>query len=253
MVTKDDLKKYIHSNLGKTKEVYASLEDLKDFGDYELENQTKIKIIGAKNLTESWVSIPHVSHFEEADITNIEIKRKEINIESKIKITPLAFMVNAICNSLKEFPMMNSSLVGEGKLMIRKYINIGIAVSTSQGLLVPVIKNADKLNISEIAERINDLSEKARNKKLLNKDLSGATFTVSSLGNIGGAGFTPIINPPEVGIIGISRAKEQLCMEEGDLISKKILPFSLSYDHRVINGVDAGSFMNFLKKEIEKN
>ena len=251
MITKDDLKNFIHSSKPNGNN-YADINILKEHGSYNLEKQSKIRSLGAKNLHDSWVSIPHVTHFEEVDITFIEKQRKEMNAKSKVKITPLAYLVTNTAKALKEFPIFNSSLVGEGELMIKKYINIGIAVDTSDGLLVPVIKSADELSIEEAAENIIHLAEKAKNKKLLQKNLSGGTFSISSLGFMGGTGFTPIINPPEVAIIGVSRAKKVLSIVDGEVTEKNILPISLSYDHRVINGADAGNFMNFLKVEIEK-
>ena len=147
---------------------------------------------------------------------------------------------------------MNSSLVDDGKLMVKKYINIGVAVNTDQGLVVPVIKDVNNLKIGQIAEKILEISIKARDKKLMKDDITGSTFTISSLGGIGGTGFSPIINPPEVGIIGVSRARKVAKIENGNLVDTTILPFSLSYDHRVINGVDAGNFMTFIKATIEK-
>ena len=135
---------------------------------------------------------------------------------------------------------------------MRKYINIGVAVDTDAGLIVPVIKDADQLSITDIASNIIDLSTKAKSKKLLQKDLAGATFTLSSLGPMGGTGFTPIINPPEVGIIGVSRSKEEIYLDQGNVLAKKVLPLTLSYDHRVINGADAGKFMLFLKNHLEQ-
>lgn len=252
MITKDDLKNFIHS-LGSTKNVqYPDLEILKEFGDYVIENQTKIRRAGSKNLTNSWQSIPHVTHFEEIDITKIEEQRSELNKTSSIKISPLAYIVKATCAALEEFPIMNSSLIDEGKLMLKKYINIGIAVNTEQGLLVPNIKDVSGMSVEEIAKNIGSLADKARNKKLLEKDITGATFSISSLGGMGGTGFTPIINPPEVGIIGISRVKNSLARHDGKIIDQKVLPFSLSYDHRVINGADAGNFCNFIKASLEK-
>lgn len=252
MITKDDLKNFIHSNSYTQSAKYPDLRDLEDFGEYDLQNQSKIKKTGARNLTESWQSIPHVSHFEEADITMIEEQRKDMNKISTNKITPLAYIVKAVCQALEEFPLMNSSLIEEGKIMVKKYINIGVAVNTDGGLVVPVIRDANKLKIEEIAENILEISIKARDKKLMKNDITGATFTISSLGGIGGTGFTPIINPPEVGIIGVSRTSSRLCIVNGEMKEKIILPFSLSYDHRVINGVDAGNFMNFVKDSIEK-
>ena len=252
MIIKDDLKNFIHSNSSIQKIEYADLKSLEVFGDYVIENQSKIGKAGAKNLTQSWQSIPHVSHFEEADITKIENQRKELNEISAIKITPLAYIIKATSLALKKFPLMNSSLVDDGKLMVKKYVNIGVAVNTDQGLVVPVIKDVDNLKIGKIAENILEISIKARDKKLMKDDITGSTFTISSLGGIGGTGFSPIINPPEVGIIGVSRARKVAKIENEDLVDKTILPFSLSYDHRVINGVDAGNFMTFIKATIEK-
>ena len=252
MVTKDDLKNFIHSNSSIQKIEYADLKSLEVFGDYEIENQSKIKKAGAKNLTQSWQSIPHVSHFEEADISKIEKQRKDLNEISAIKITPLAYIIKATSLALEEFPLMNSSLVDDGKLMVKKYVNIGVAVNTDQGLVVPVIKDVNNMNIGKIAEAILEISIKARDKKLMKDDITGSTFTISSLGGIGGTAFSPIINPPEVGIIGVSRARKVAKIENESLIDTTILPFSLSYDHRVINGVDAGNFMNFIKATIEK-
>ena len=252
MITKDDLKSFIHSKGSSEKIEYADLKSLEVFGDYKVENQSKIRKAGAKNLTQSWQSIPHVSHFEEADITKIEKQRKDLNQISAIKITPLAYIIKATSLALEEFPLMNSSLVDDGKLMLKKYINIGLAVDTNQGLVVPVIKDVNKLNIGQIAECIIKISTKAREKKLMKEDIEGSTFTISSLGGIGGTGFSPIINPPEVGIIGVSRARKVAIIDNERLLDKTILPFSLSYDHRVINGVDAGNFMNFIKSVIEK-
>ena len=252
MITKDDLKNFIHSNSSIQKIEYADLKSLEVFGDYEIENQSKIRRAGAKNLTQSWQSIPHVSHFEEADVTKIEKQRKDLNEISAIKITPLAYIIKATSLALEEFPLMNSSLVDDGKLMVKKYINIGVAVNTDQGLVVPVIKDVNNMKIGKIAEAILEISIKARDKKLMKDDIAGSTFTISSLGGIGGTGFSPIINPPEVGIIGVSRARKVAKIENGSLIDTTILPFSLSYDHRVINGVDAGNFMTFIKATIEK-
>ena len=252
MITKDDLKNFIHSNSSIQKIEYADLKSLEVFGDYEIENQSKIRKAGAKNLTQSWQSIPHVSHSEEADITKIEKQRKDLNEVSAIKITPLAYIIKATSLALEELPLMNSSLVDDGKLMVKKYINIGVAVNTDQGLVVPVIKDVNNLKIGQIAEKILEISIKARDKKLMKDDITGSTFTISSLGGIGGTGFSPIINPPEVGIIGVSRARSVVKIENGNVIETTILPFSLSYDHRVINGVDAGNFMNYIKSTIEK-
>ena len=219
MITKEDLKNYIHSSTSSAPS-YTSLDSLENYGEFEIEQQSKIRKLGAKNLSQSWASIPHVTHFEEIDISLIEKQRAELNKTSEIKLTPLSYLVTKVVNALKEFPQFNAALVGEGKIMLRKYFNIGIAVDTKDGLLVPVIKDADSLNINEVANEIIMLAEKAKNKKLLEKNLSGGTFSISSLGPMGGVGFTPIINPPEVAILGVSRAKKVPVLE-GKQISRK--------------------------------
>ena len=221
-------------------------KDFSDFKDYSIENQTKIEEISANNLHRSWISIPHVTHQEEADVTNLKANLK------KNGISLLALLVEASAKALKEYRKFNSSLVDKNQILYKKEVNIGIAVDTPNGLVVPVIKNADQLDSKEITQSISILAEKSRNKKLLVDDMKSATFTISSLGKIGGTGFTPIINPPEVAILGVSRTKTSLFLENSNVIEKEIMPFSLSYDHRVINGVDAGNFMHFIKTTIEK-
>lgn len=251
MITKEDLKNYIKSLSSGGHESYHDINELKDFGDYDVHKQTKIRALGAKNLHKSWVSIPHVTHFEEVDITELENMRKKLNKDSAIKITPLSFLIRVLARSLKEFKIFNSSIVADGEIMIKKYINIGVAIDTSDGLIVPNIKNADSLNEVEIATQVIDLANKAKNKKLLQKHLQGATFTISSLGPLGGIGFTPIINPPEVAILGVSKSKTIIQILNEKVVERIILPISLSYDHRVINGADAGRFMNYIKEQLE--
>ncbi len=251
LITKDDLKLYVQSLKEVSSTKYNNVEELKRFGDFYIENQTKVKVAASKNLFNSWSNIPHVTHFEVADMTSLEIERKAINKIAKTKISVLSYFVRAVALNLKKFPIFNSSIIDEGKIMMRNYINIGIAVNTDYGLLVPVIKNADKLNIGQISENIKMLSDKARNKRILEKDLEASTFTISSLGNIGGTGFTPIINPPEVAILGLSKGRSELEKNDNEIIERIKIPFSLSYDHRVINGVDAGLFMDSLRDMIE--
>tara|TARA_A100001388_G_scaffold266316_1_gene239279 strand:+ start:219 stop:1427 length:1209 start_codon:yes stop_codon:yes gene_type:complete len=250
-VTKEDVKNYIHS-LSETKiQYFAEISELENFGDYVLENQSKIRKAGAKNLYNSWTSIPHVTHFEQVDVTNLEKHRKILNKVSKTKISLLAYIVKATSIILLKKPVINSSLVGDGKLMLKKYVNIGIAVNTDHGLVVPVIKNVEELNLGQISEKIAEFANKARKKTLMEKDLKGATFTISSLGAIGGTGFTPIINPPEVAILGVSRSNKVLALDNNEIVEKTMTPLALSYDHRVINGVDAGEFMQEVKKLME--
>lgn len=245
-ITKDDLKNFIHSS--KQTDSMSQLplaSDFEEFGSYEVLKLSKIRALGAKNLASAWTAIPHVTHFEEIDLSKIN------ELRNVSKLSPLSYLVKCIANNLLKFKEFNASLLQNDEILLKNYINMGIAVDTPNGLVVPVIKNANKLSIEEINSTIKTLAEKAINKKLLSKDLIGATFTVSSLGKIGGVGFTPIINSPEVAIIGISRTKKVLKMQDQKVREVDILPISLSYDHRVINGADAGRFMDNLKNMIE--
>ena len=245
-ITKEDLIKFIHSSKGASSDYLSFSEDeLAKYGDYSIEEQSKIRALGSRNLHQSWVSIPHVTHFEEVDLSQIMLKRETV------KASVLSYVIQGICKALKEFPIFNSSLLEENKIMLKKYINIGIAVDTEMGLIVPVIKNADMLNVEDIDMSVANLAEKARDKKLRNTDMEGPTFTVSSLGKLGGTGFTPIINPPEVGIIAVSNFQKKVAINEGKVIEKTYVPLALSYDHRVINGGDAGRFMVYLKDILE--
>ena len=245
-ITKEDLIKFIHSGKDAANTYLAFSEDeLSKYGEYSIAEQSKIRALGAKNLHQSWVSIPHVTHFEEIDLSQIMIRRENVNA------SVLSYLIEGICKTLKEFPIFNSSLLTENKIMLKKYINIGIAVDTDMGLVVPVIKDTDKLSVENIDMSIGNLAEKARGKKLRNTDLEGSTFTVSSLGKFGGVGFTPIINPPEVAILAVSNFQKKLILDEGSVCEKSFLPITLSYDHRVINGADAGRFMVYLKHILE--
>ena len=221
-------------------------EDFSNFGEIEVQKMSKIQKYALTNLTNAWNSIPHVTHFDEADITNINIARKEIGI------SPLAYIIESVCKNLKKFPKFNSSLLKNNELAIKNYINVGIAVDTPEGLVVPVIKDANMLDVKELDSKVKELAEKALSKKLLTQDYHGATFTISSLGKIGGTGFTPIINPPEVAILGISRSRKALNIQNGQIVERDILPMSLSYDHRVINGADAGKFMESFTNILEE-
>jgi len=241
-ITKDDLKNYIHSTKQSSPDLKTYKEsDFSEEGNYSLQKMSKIRILGAKNVHAAWNSIPHVTHFDEINMSNINRFRKKINVN------PLAFMVKALSKTLKEFPIFNSSLVEDDHLVIKEYINVGIAVDTEDGLVVPVIQNADKFSLEEISLKIKELAEKSRNKKLLNTDLANRTFSVSSLGKLGGLGFTPIINPPDVAIISMSKTFKRLVLAE----ELEIMPIAMSYDHRVINGADAGRFMVFLKEILD--
>ncbi len=245
-VTKEDLKNYIHTfDKSDVKAISFSEEDLSSFGDYSIVKQSKIRSIGAKNLHESWVSIPHVTHYDEVDLTKYVCQMKNI------KGSVLSYVVRSLTQALLKFPIFNSALLSDNNIMLRNYINIGIAVDTEDGLVVPVIRHADELSVVKIDQQITELASKARLKKLLKQDFEGSTFTVSSLGKIGGLGFTPIINPPEVAILALSNFQKRLVMNNGKITENTFLPISLSYDHRVINGGDAGRFMVYLKDILE--
>ncbi len=244
-VTKEDLKNFIHSAKNINNFLTFSEDDFKDQGSYSIEKLTKIRVLGAKNLHNSWISIPHVTHFEDVNLKALN----DIRVETKYSL--LAYFVYTLSQTLKEFPYFNASLISKDEVLLKDYINIGIAVDTEMGLVVPVLKDADKKNVQQISEEINFLAEKARERKLFEKDLAGSTFTISSLGKIGGTGFTPIINPPEVAIVSLSRSKKILQLVDNIPVEIEILPFGLSYDHRVINGADAGRFCYHLKSLIE--
>jgi pyruvate dehydrogenase E2 component (dihydrolipoamide acetyltransferase) len=224
--------------------------DFEKFGPVERVARSRIQKISAPNLSRNWVMIPHVTHNDEADITELEAWRKQLNAEhakSGVKFTMVSFLIAASVATLKQFPTFNSSLDGDD-LVLRKYFNIGFAADTPGGLVVPVIKNADGKGVIEIAQELTELSGKARDGKIGPGDLSGGTFTISSLGGIGGTSFTPIINAPEVAILGVTRAAVKPIWDEaaGEFVPRLMVPLSLSYDHRVIDGASAARFVAHL-------
>jgi len=224
--------------------------DFEKFGPVERVERSRIQKISAPNLARNWVMIPHVTHNDEADITELEAWRKQLNAEnakSGVKFTMVSFLIAACVATLKEFPTVNSSLDGDD-LVLRKYYNIGFAADTPGGLVVPVIKNADTKGLVEIAKELTELSGKAREGKIGPGDMSGGTFTISSLGGIGGTSFTPIINAPEVAILGVTRASIKPVWDEdaGEFVPRLMVPLSLSYDHRVIDGASAARFVAHL-------
>ncbi len=224
--------------------------DFAKFGPVETKPLSRIQKISGPFLHASWVNIPHVTQFDEADITDLEDVRNKLKqkaLTEGIKLTPLAFIVRACVKALQEFPVFNSSLDATGaNLVMKKYVNIGFAADTPNGLVVPVIANADRLDIYRIARALGELSEKARAGKLSAAEMSGGCFTISSLGGIGGTAFTPIINAPEVAIIGISKSSMKPVYKDGTFIPRLTLPLSLSYDHRVIDGAMAVRFTTYL-------
>jgi pyruvate dehydrogenase E2 component (dihydrolipoamide acetyltransferase) len=222
------------------------------FGAIEVKPLSRIQRISGARLQASWINLPHVTQHEDADITDLEAARialKSKASEEGVRLTPLTFIIKACLLALREFPRFNSSLDAGGEnLVFKKYFNIGFAADTPNGLMVPVIPNADRLTIYEIARTLAALSEKARAGKLKNTEMQGGTFTISSLGGIGGTAFTPIINAPEVAILGVSKSSQKPVYDKGAFLPRLMLPLSLSYDHRVIDGAEAARFVVFLAK-----
>ncbi len=219
--------------------------DFAAFGPVDVVPLPRIQKLVSATLARNWVMIPHVTHHDEADITELDAVRRSLAQSSGSKITPLAFMMKAAVAALQAMPRFNASLGPDGTtLIVKRYINIGFAADTPNGLLVPVIRDADRKSLVEIAAEIAEISEKARAKGLPMSMLQGGSFTISSLGAFGGTGFTPIINAPEVAIMGATRSQEKAVRVDGQLAWRTVLPLSLSYDHRVINGADAARFCN---------
>lgn len=231
-----------------------SLPDFSKFGSINKVEMTNIRKKTADHLSYAWATIPHVTQFDKADITLLEKTRKELNKNSETKLTVTAILVRIIVEALKKFPQFNSSIDMEKKEIIYKnYFNIGVAVDTEFGLIVPVIKNADKKSLTDIAKEMNALAEKARNKKIGLDDLQGGCFSISNLGGIGGTYFTPIVNSPEVAILGVSRGNlEPVWNGYGVFEPRLMLPLSLSYDHRIIDGADAIRFLKFVVEALEQ-
>tara|TARA_Y100000590_G_scaffold207549_1_gene235000 strand:- start:1445 stop:2743 length:1299 start_codon:yes stop_codon:yes gene_type:complete len=263
-ILKDDVKAYVkaeiskspsNSNLGLNLLPWPKI-DFSTFGPIESKSLLRVQRISGEYLHRNWVMIPHVTQFDEADITEIEAGRKKFNKlkqKSRVKLTILAYLMEAVVAALKEFPDFNSSLEGERdniNLIIKKYYHIGFAVDTPHGLMVPVIRDADQKNIVIIAEEMGYLAERARLGKLKFDEMQGGSFTISSLGGIGGTAFTPIINAPEVAILGASRANIKPVYCDDQFVPRLMLPLSLSYDHRVIDGASAARFTKYIIKEL---
>ena len=250
-VTKDDLNGYIKLQMAISAGSIPATQPVIDFsqwGDVEAKKLTKIKQTAGDRLQQAWQLIPHVTQFDAADITDLDALRKEMKktgAEKGIKVTFLPFMMKALSIILKEMPEFNSSLSHtKQNLILKNYYHLGVAVDTPSGLTVPVVRDVDKKSVFELSAELMDMSARARNKKLKPDELKGGTFTISSLGGIGGTGFSPIVNPPEVAIMGISRSawKQVYDKASSEFVAKFIMPFSLSYDHRVIDGAAAAAF-----------
>jgi len=250
-VTKDDLNGYIKLQMAMSAgpiPVPQPVIDFSQWGDVEVQKLTKIKRITGERLQQAWQLIPHVTQYDAADITDLDTRRKELKkagAEKSIKVTFLPFLMKALSIVLKEMPEFNSSLDHNNQnLVLKNYYHLGVAVDTPSGLTVPVVRDVDQKSVFELSDELMDLSSRARDKKLKPDELKGGTFTISSLGGIGGTGFSPIVNPPEVAIMGVSRSawKEVYDKVSREFVAKFIMPFSLSYDHRVIDGAAAAAF-----------
>ena len=258
-ITKEDLHGYIKQKMAQGVGVNIQAQPKIDFskwGEIETKPLTKIQKITGGRLQQAWQTIPHVTQFDEADISILNTKREKLKTEGQkknIKVTFLPFIMKAVIKTLKEFPSFNSSLDHRGEnLVIKNYYNLGIAVDTPGGLIVPVIKNADKKSITTLSKELMDISERARSGKLKPDELKGGSFTISSLGGIGGTYFTPIINPPEVAIMGVSKSvwKPIYNHKSKEIIPTFTMPFSLSYDHRVIDGAIGAAFTSFFSNAV---
>ena len=266
-ITEEDVKKFINNQLkdsGKTKEDSQKINKIKneynhsDFGEVEIKEVPRVKRIAAPHLVNSWKNIPHVTHHDEADITEMEEFRSSLTDSftgERKKITPLAFIIKALVSSMIKFPTFNSSIedIDKGKMTIKKYYHIGIAVDTPHGLMVPKLRNANNKNISLISKELKEISEKCKNLKIDKKEFFGGSMTVTSLGSIGGSFFTPIINYPEVAILGVGRSSKKSVYYDNKYQARIMLPLSLSYDHRIIDGAEAARFCNELKENLGKD
>lgn len=251
-ISKSDVEQYVKTKLSE-KSTSGGLSmpaapqiDFSKFGEIDVKPLSKIKRLTGINVHRAWVTIPHVTQFDEADITDLEAFRKS-ETNGDVKLTMLAFICKVVSKALAVFPQFNASLDASGEnLIYKQYCNIGIAVETPNGLVVPVIKHVNTLSVGDIAKEMNRLSTKARDKGLMPTDMNGGCFTISSLGGIGGTAFTPIVNSPEVAILGVSRSSMKPVYENGVFVPRLMLPLSLSYDHRVIDGAEAARFTRFI-------
>ena len=264
-VIEDDIKKFVSTEPKNVNEIKNGMTNKiknefehSDFGEIEIKDIPRVKKLSSTYLTNSWTTIPHVTNHDEADITEMENFRSsltDIYTGEKIKITPLAFIIKALVASLKKYPSFNSSIdeIENGKMTLKKYFHIGIAVDTPNGLMVPKIRNANNKKISLLSKELKEVSELCRNLKIDKKELFGGSMTITSLGGIGGSFFTPIINFPEVAILGIGKSQKKQIFINGKFQTRTMLPISLSYDHRIIDGAEAARFNNDLKENLGKN
>jgi len=261
-VLKEDVQAYVkntltQANQGATGSAIPPVPevDFSTFGEINEQPLTRIQKLTAAAMQRSWLNVPHVTHFDEADITDLEefrVLNKEKAQQRELKLTPLPFLLKACAVALREHPHFNASLSASGEnLIYKKYCHIGIAMDTPAGLMVPVIRDVDKKSIWALAKEVTTLGLKGKEGKLSKSDLEGGCFTISSLGAIGGTGFTPIVNTPEVAILGVSRTQVKPVYIDNEFVPRKMLPLTLSYDHRAVNGVDAGQFMTCLTRLLD--
>ena len=264
-VIEDDVKRYVSSKPKNNNETKQNKQDKiknefkhSDFGETEIKDIPRVKKLASNYLVNSWNTIPHVTNHDEVDVTEMENFRSsltDIYTGEKIKITPLVFIIKALVASLKKFPSFNSSIddINNGKMTLKKYYHIGIAVDTPNGLMVPKIRNANNKKISLLGRELKEVSELCRNLKIDKKELFGGSMTITSLGGIGGSFFTPIINFPEVAILGVGKSQKKQVFIDGKFQTRIMLPISLSYDHRIIDGAEAARFNNDLKENLGSN
>ena len=263
-VTKDDVKDYVKDKITNTS-ISATHEKItikneyehSEFGEIEVKDIPRVKKLSGPHLVKSWTEIPHVTQHEEIDITEMDQFRsslRDLYTGQKISITPLAFIMRAMVNALKAYPSFNASIDSEkGKVTYKKYFHIGVAVDTPHGLMVPKIRDVDQLEIKEISQKLRTVSKLCRELKIDKKEFFGGSMTISSLGGIGGTFFTPIINPPELSILGVGKSYDKVVKNNGQIITRKILPVSLSYDHRFIDGAEGARFCVHLGQSLGKD
>lgn len=256
-ILKDDIHSYVKTKINapaSTGPDIASIPDIdfSQFGEVEEVQRSKLHKLTAKNMHRNWLAVPHVAQFNEADVTDLEAFRASLKAEAEkkgVKMTFLPFLLKACAKALAEYPQFNVSLHSSGEYVIqKKYIHIGVAVATEAGLLVPVIRDVDKKSLWDIAAEVIELSDKAKKRKLTLEEMQGGCFSISSLGAIGGTGFIPIVSPPEVAILGVSKTEIKPIYIDGEFQPRKMLPFTLAYDHKAVNGVDGGLFATYLAK-----
>ena len=263
-VTEEDVKDYIKNKITNTstsatlnKKIIKNEYEHGEFGKVEIKDMSRLKRLSGPHLVRSWTEIPHVTQHDEIDITEMEQFRsslRDLHTGQKISVTPLAFIIRAIVNGMKAYPNFNTSLNPEnGKVIYKKYFHIGVAMDTPHGLMVPKIRNVDRLDIREIAQQLKTVSKLCKELKINKKEFFGGSMTISSLGGIGGTFFTPIINSPEVSILGVGKSYDKVIKKDGQIVTRKMLPISLSYDHRIIDGAEGARFCVHLSQSLGKD